>query len=301
MFHSLSTVTHRIRKDAILRYSGMVSLRRVLLVGEDPRVGEALDELLGQNEHSLQLVSKGAEALERLRGTAFDLVLAAVGGNGTDPSKLVRRLHAVRPDTKVIVTGDPNPVRALGVIRARAYGYVHTAICEPHAFEMVQQALDAVCWRDDIRVISARPEWITLDVQCKMEAADRTTHLVRELTADLEASVIEDIGSAFRELLLNGIEHGGKSNPHKRVRVSLLRVTDALMVQMRDPGKGFSMGKIEHAAVCNPEDSPTRHVEIRAEKGQRPGGFGILMARNLVDQLVYNERGNEVTFVKKLT
>jgi hypothetical protein len=78
-------------------------------------------------------------------------------------------------------------------------------------------------------------------------------------------------------------------------------VANHFLVQIRDPGKGFSLAKIQHAAVCNPDDSPTRHVEIRAEKGQRPGGFGILMARNFVDELLYNERGNEVVFVKKLS
>jgi len=36
------------------------------------------------------------------------------------------------------------------------------------------------------------------------------------------------------------------------------------------------------------------------EAGQRPGGFGILMSRNLVDELVYNERGSGVLFVKYL-
>jgi hypothetical protein len=41
-------------------------------------------------------------------------------------------------------------------------------------------------------------------------------------------------------------------------------------------------------------------VEVRAEAGQRPGGFGILMTRNLVDELIYNERGNAVLFVKYL-
>ena len=35
------------------------------------------------------------------------------------------------------------------------------------------------------------------------------------------------------------------------------------------------------------------------EKGCRPG-FGILMVRNLVDEPLYNERGNSVLFVKYL-
>jgi anti-sigma regulatory factor (Ser/Thr protein kinase) len=32
----------------------------------------------------------------------------------------------------------------------------------------------------------------------------------------------------------------------------------------------------------------------------RPGGFGLLMARKLVDELIYNEQGNEVVLVKYL-
>jgi two-component system, OmpR family, response regulator len=277
-----------------------VSLRHLLVVG-DLVAQESLAKLLERQDHRVQSVFKGADALECLRVSAYDLVVAGPGHNGTDPMELVRRLHAVRPETKVIVTGEPSPARALDAIRARAYGYLHAPLSGAHLGEMVQQALEAASWREDLRIVSGRPEWITVDVQCKLEAAERATHLTRELTADLDPEASEDITAAFRELLLNGIEHGGRSNPHKRVRVSLLRATGRFIVHMRDPGKGFSLSKIQHAAVCNPDDSPTRHVEIRAEKGQRPGGFGILMARNLVDELLYNERGNEVVFVKKLT
>ena len=32
----------------------------------------------------------------------------------------------------------------------------------------------------------------------------------------------------------------------------------------------------------------------------RAGGFGLLIVRAIADELMYNERGNEVTFVKYL-
>ena len=165
---------------------------------------------------------------------------------------------------------------------------------------MVQQALSSETWRDDIRVLSARPEWITLEVRCKMETADRTIHFLRELESDLAPHTRDDVAAAFRELLMNAIEHGGKSDPRKRVRVSLLRTPRSLIVHLADPGSGFSLDMLPHAAISNPEDKPTRHVEVRAEEGRRPGGFGILMTRNLVDELLYNERGNAVLFVKYL-
>jgi hypothetical protein len=41
-------------------------------------------------------------------------------------------------------------------------------------------------------------------------------------------------------------------------------------------------------------------MQVREEKGIRPGGFGLLMVRASVDELLYNERRNEVVFVKYL-
>ena len=116
----------------------------------------------------------------------------------------------------------------------------------------------------------------------------------------IPAQAREDIAAAFRELLLNAVEYGGGSNPGKRVHLSLVRTARSVIVRIQDPGKGFSMDLLPHAAISNPDDAPIHHIEVRAQRGQRPGGFGILMTRNLVDELVYNQRGNEVLFVKYL-
>ncbi len=43
------------------------------------------------------------------------------------------------------------------------------------------------------------------------------------------------------------------------------------------------------------------HEQIREEKGLRPGGFGILIAREMVDEMIYNESHNEVILIKYLT
>jgi anti-sigma regulatory factor (Ser/Thr protein kinase) len=34
--------------------------------------------------------------------------------------------------------------------------------------------------------------------------------------------------------------------------------------------------------------------------GMRPGGFGILLVKQIADELIYSERGNEVVLVKFL-
>ena len=287
--------------ESLLGYIGMVSVRSLLVVDQDPAVHELLNTTLSREGRSIQNAYDGREALDRFRAGPCDLVLAGAGPNGFDGMTLLRRLRAVRPDAKVIVTGEPSPEHALDAIRARAYSYFHKPLAAGALAEMVHQALQSDSWQNDVRVVSARPDWIDLEIRSKLEAVDRAVHLLGELETDLPAETRDDVAAAFRELLLNAIEHGSKSNFRKRVQISLLRTARALMVQVRDPGKGFSLEALEHSALANPADAPIRHVELRVEHGRRPGGFGILMARNLVDELVYNERGNEVLLVKYLT
>ncbi len=45
---------------------------------------------------------------------------------------------------------------------------------------------------------------------------------------------------------------------------------------------------------------PLAHMQRRAERNMRAGGFGILITRSLVDELIYSERGNEVVLIKYL-
>jgi two-component system, OmpR family, response regulator len=277
-----------------------LSPRSLLLIDADPVVLGRLSALLKRDDRDIQQVPGSKEALDLLRTGPIDVVLAGQGNNGFDGLKLLRRVRSIRPSTKVILTGDFAPDRILAAIRQRAFGYLPQPLASGPLAELIQQAFDSDTWQDDIRVVSARPEWITLDIRCKIDAADRTTHFLREITSHLSPPAAEDVASAFRELLMNAIEHGGKNDPHKRVRTSILHTSRSIIVHIHDPGTGFSLDFLPHAAISNPIDSPIRHVEVRAEEGRRPGGFGILLTKNLVDDLLYNERGNAVLFVKYL-
>ena len=275
-----------------------VSSRSLLLVDDDDGAHEALTRALQRDNIRIERYADGSEALARLRTAECEVVVAGPGRNGVGGLELLRRARAVRANLKVIVTGEADAGRVADAIRARAYSYFHKPAAEAALADMVRRAMESDGWKDDIRPISLRPEWVTLSVRCRIEAAERTTQFLRELFAAAPLPAREDSAMAFRELLLNGIEHGGQYNPKKRVRVSMLRTARALVVHIHDPGHGFSTDLLPHAAISNPDGEPTRHVEIRAASGQRPGGFGILMSRSLVDELLYNERGNAVVFLK---
>jgi anti-sigma regulatory factor (Ser/Thr protein kinase) len=151
-----------------------------------------------------------------------------------------------------------------------------------------------------IEILSAQPHWVHLRVPCDLAAVPWLQKLLTQLKADLPEETREAMAYAFREMLNNAIEHGGKLDPTKFVEVSCIRLKRAIIYHIKDPGEGFDPGQLEHAAIGNPSGDPFRHVTVRDEKGLRAGGFGILLTDQLVDELVYNERRNELMFVKYL-
>jgi PAS domain S-box-containing protein len=150
-----------------------------------------------------------------------------------------------------------------------------------------------------IEVISAQPTWVELLVPCMREAAEQIQPVIARLGADLRADVIESVGDAFRELLLNAVEWGGRFDPTRKVRIAFVRTNRVLMYRIADPGPGFKLKDLDHAAIAHPDD-PLKHEMVREKKGLRAGGFGLLMVRAKVDELVYNEKQNEVIFMKYL-
>jgi anti-sigma regulatory factor (Ser/Thr protein kinase) len=163
---------------------------------------------------------------------------------------------------------------------------------------VVQDSLKSSSAPQTIEVLSAQPNWVELLVPCTREAAEQIHQVVARLGGDLPNDVLESVSYAFRELLLNAVEWGGKLDPNRQVRISCVRTNKMLIYRIADPGQGFAFDDLAHAAVSY--EDPTEHIRIREEKRLRAGGFGLLMVRAQVDELVYNEKHNEVIFMKYL-
>ncbi len=279
----------------------MKSRKRILLVDDDTMIHQLLRVVLEPQGHEIDSAYDGIDGWRRVETTPYDLVVTDVRMPGLDGLELLRRIRQGHPEVKVMVmTGDSTPGRVLTAIQEQAYTYFSKPFAPTAVADVIAEALRAPSWQDDIKVISARADWITLLVRCKVEVAERLLQFLRELKMDVVEEQRENIATAFHELLLNAIEHGGRSDPQQQVRVSYLRTSRAILYHIQDPGEGFSIEQLPHAALSNASGDPLQHLARREEAGQRPGGFGILLARQLVDELIYNEKGNEVLLIKYL-
>lgn len=159
---------------------------------------------------------------------------------------------------------------------------------------------DRLAATEGIEVLSVSPNWLDLRLRSDLETAARALDLVHEMEMGLTETERDKVTLAFREILFNAVEHGGRNDPNSSVTLSYMKADSVLLFRVRDPGPGFSFDDLLHAATSNPSDSPAQHAMNRSEMGLRPGGFGILLARSLVDELIYNDKGNEALLIKYL-
>ncbi len=276
------------------------SSRCILLVDDDRALCLALSTLLKDVGHDVETAGDGPEALSLLQERPCDIVLLDIGLPSMSGLDVLARARALEtPPLVIMMTADDTPETVLESVRRQAFRYLRKPFPPNAIVEVVNDALRSAAGLS-FEVVSARPEWLELVAPCTLEMADRIQSFVMQLDAHLPEDVHEAVAHAFRELLTNAIEWGGKLDPNRKVRISCVRAKKMLLYRIADPGEGFNIDGLMHAAISNPDHDPIRHLLVREEQGLRPGGFGLAMTRSLVDELIYNEARNEVIFVKDI-
>lgn len=274
-------------------------MRQVLMIGTDCDLNRSIGEALTETGCTFECAAGDADALRRIRRESFDVVLTSPLTTVEEDLALLEEVRSIRPGVKAIVLAPQStPDDVIAALRARVFVCFTAPFGAVEIAEVASRAAAETDWRSDIEVLSARRGWVSLRVNCRMLTAERLVTFLREMRSDLPPAIHESLMLAFREVLMNAMEHGAKFDPEKVVEVAAVRTARAIVFYVHDPGTGFHLAAIPHAAVSNPPDDPMSHMEKREAQGMRAGGYGILMARNVVDELMYSEIGNEVLLIK---
>jgi len=277
-----------------------IPVRVALVVGGDPHIAEQLRGILEPGLWAVHKASNNSAALAMALDRKCDLILTSEKTSAREDVELLRKLRTARSHTRLIIlTEESTPTDVITSMREHAFSYFSKPFSPEALAVMIRQAIEEPCWDDGIDVVSATPEWIRIFARCDLKTADRVLQFFDEI-AQLPNPERIAVGMAFREMLTNAIEHGARLDPDQQVEVSYVRARHLVACRISDPGQGFTLDDIPHAAIANPADNPIGHLEYREAHGMRPGGFGVLLTQKLIDELVYNEQGNEVTLIKYL-
>ncbi len=276
-------------------------MSRVLVVGSHTQLSRNIADALSAAGLPTEQAVGHADALHRLRMRAFGVVITSPDSAVDEDLALLTEMRDIRPGVKCIVLArESTPDGVIAALRAHVFACFTPPFNGSDIAELANRAATDNLWRDDIQVQSARPGWVSVRVNCRLITAERLMTFARELTSQLPEDAQQGMLDGLREILLNAMEHGAAFNAEQTVEVTGVQTARSIVFYVRDPGAGFRRESLSHAAVANPASDPVAHILKREEEGMRPGGYGLLLASGAVDELLYNEVGNQVLLIKYL-
>ena len=251
-------------------------------------------------EAALDRAQGSAHALSLLRHRAYDVVITDRATAVDEDLALLQEMREIRPFVKVVLLAPTAaPDELIRALRAHVFAVFDAPFEPTSVVDMVRLAITESEGREGIEVVSATSHWVTLRIDCRRLTAERVLSFLEQLRdRDIADPERADLMLAVREVLMNAIEHGGGFDPDQVVEISAVRTARAIVFYIRDPGPGFRIDDLPHAAISNPPDDPAAHLERRQRAGLRAGGFGLLLARSIVDEMILSEKGNEILLVK---
>ncbi|HEC69834.1 MAG TPA: ATP-binding protein [Candidatus Omnitrophica bacterium] len=97
---------------------------------------------------------------------------------------------------------------------------------------------------------------------------------------------IFNIRLSLEEALVNAVKYGNKLDPQLTVEVKVQLDSDKLVIEVKDQGEGFDFEKLE---------DPTKEENIEKVRGR-----GIFLMKNLMDEVIFKEKGSRVIMIKFL-
>ncbi len=270
--------------------------RKALVIEDEKELGLLLGEHLRRWGYEPTILNEGKSAVPWVHEHQPCLVLLDLMLPDADGFTICENLKLDR-DTNLIpvvmvtaLSGEEDKVKGLQV-GANRY------LTKPFTAEELAKAIqDAFAWQEDLKRRGTEGE-IRFKLQSDTEYLEELNHLLGSLFlfSGLTQTQVKQLTTAVRELGTNAIEWGHRKQSDRIVTVDYRIDPKKVTILIKDTGSGFNPQNVPHAA--NPED-PIGHMMVREALGLREGGFGILMLRGLVDEMEYNEAGNEVRLVK---
>jgi len=268
-----------------------------LIVEDHPDQAQMVASLLRFRNFEPIIAGDGETGLELARIHRPDVVILDLMLPDISGFDVCRRLRSDRTTmlTPVVM------LTALGDATNRMQGFrvgANAYVTKPYG---IQDLIDAIAaareWRSTIDQGSLQGE-IHVELNSEVTLLQDLNDFLLSLcqTTPLTDEQVMHLRQAVMEMAQNAIEWGNRHQSDRLVNITYRVHEDRIEIIIRDQGSGFDRSNIPHAAIS---EDPFSHLDVRDKLGLRSGGFGLLICEGMVDELKYNDMGNEVTLIKR--
>jgi DNA-binding response OmpR family regulator len=269
---------------------------RILVVEDDLGLCELLSHLLDVEGYATATASDGSVAVQKVLAERPDAVVLDVmlpGRSGFDICRELKFRRETNLIPIVMLTAMTGEAARTSGLRVGANRYI-TKPFEPDALlRELRQALDHRRELEDGRTHTAVEIQMDSDTKHREQLNDLLSELF--LLTTLSEEEVGRIRYAVLEMIENAMEWGNRRRKELLVTISYQVTDEYVKFVITDQGSGFDPKALPHAAC---EDDPAAHLCIREKLGLRDGGFGILITKGIMDEVRYNQTGNQVTLIK---
>jgi DNA-binding response OmpR family regulator len=268
-----------------------------LIVEDHPDQAQLAAGLLRFRNYESIVAGTGEMGLKLARERSPDVVLLDLMLPDISGFDVCRRL---RSDRETMLT----PIvmlTALGDAANRMHGFrvgANAYVTKPYGMDELWGAVTAArAWRSEIDKGNLHGE-IHVELNSEITLLQDLNDFLLSVckSTPLSNEQVMHLRQAVMEMSQNAIEWGNRHQSDRLVNITYRVFDDRLQIIIRDQGSGFDRANLPHAAVT---DDPFSHLDVRDKLGLRSGGFGLLICEGMVDELKYNDVGNEVTLIKR--
>jgi DNA-binding response OmpR family regulator len=268
-----------------------------LIVEDHPEQAELVARILRLRDYEPLLAENGETGLRLARERApevvlLDLMLPDI--NGFDVCRRLRTDRATMLIPVIMLTALNDVQHRVHGFRVGANAYVTKPYGVDDLFDAISVALD---WRRSMEQRALDGE-IHVELNSEINFLKDLNDFLMLLcqATPLTNEQVVQLRQAVMEMAQNAIEWGNLHQLERLVNITYRIYEDRVEIVVRDQGLGFDRTRLPHAAVVG---DPFTHLDVREKLGLRAGGFGLLICQGMVDEMRYNEMGNEVTLMKR--
>ena len=276
--------------------AGDTTMGTALIVEDHPDQAEMVAKLLRLRDFDPIVAENGERGLELARRhdpevVVLDLMLPDI--SGFDVCRRLRSDRATMLTPVVMLT-------ALGDADNRRHGFrvgANAYVTKPYGIQDLFDAIAAArAWRAEMERGALQGE-IHVELNSELTLLQDLNDFLMNLcqSTPFTNEQVMQLRQAVLEMAQNAIEWGNRHQSDRLVKIHYRLYEDRIEIIIRDQGAGFDISNLPHAAN---DDDPFSHLDVRDKLGLRAGGFGLMICKGMVDELRYNDAGNEVTLIK---
>jgi CheY-like chemotaxis protein len=288
----------------------------VLVIDDSPIDRRLAGGLLERAGYSAEYAESGAMGLALAEKRSPDIVVTDMQMPGLNGLALVEAMKARFPSVPVVLmTAHGSEELAMAALQTGAASYVPKRRLAAELARTVGSVLEVRrAAEGSLRVMAS-----LIHVESRFALENQPTAIppivgyLEENLARLrlcDRAVLLQVGVALREALVNAIFHGNLEVPSslredggdafeklaeqrqrelpyrgRRVRLWVRETADEVIYTVADEGPGFDPSSLP---------DPTDATQI-----EKVSGRGLLLIRTFMDEVIHNDRGNEITLVKR--